>query len=159
MVAGIILTLCASVCFSEDVNGFRGLEWGVNISSTSGMQFVRTVTNKPDLKYYARPTDKLTFGDTPVSYIQYGFWKDQLYEIQIECDGDAHAALETAVEKKYGTAAVDSGQEQYCWSFPKTWISLRLDKGSHKAKLTFTSLLVNQAMAAYNKKAKETAKE
>ena len=74
----------------SEPHGFRGLEWGRDISTLKDMKHYSTeeFSTKGDVqKLYTRKNEVLKIGTAQVESIHYYFWKGKLYKVQINVKG------------------------------------------------------------------------
>lgn len=56
-----------------EADGFRGIKWGIDISSLKDMKYVRTDPSYGGIKIYLRKNDDLKIGGAKLESIEYSF--------------------------------------------------------------------------------------
>jgi len=99
--------------------GFRGIKWGTNIATVSGMKLVKTTG---DCKFYDREGDKLAIGVAKLSILRYGFYKKRFFSVTMSVTGDADwIGLLHAVSATYGKGCQPNKyKDVYLWGEPFT---------------------------------------
>ena len=139
--------------------GFRGLKWGTDIAVTPGMTLVET---DGDAKIYQRKDDKPSFGEAKLSGIAYAFYKRRFFTVNVETKGPQNwERLKLAVFSTYGEGekpkeTVDS----WVWREEGACLQLEYDQSSEQARLTLSSVRIqDEQLADEAKKAKEAKKD
>lgn len=91
-VIGVILTafVALSSAGAAEIDGFRGLRWGTELSTLKMAEFTKVPPFKgiaPDTESYRRTADELVVGGIPVEYINYNFRKGRLFSVNIDFKG------------------------------------------------------------------------
>ena len=139
--------------------GFRGLKWGTDIAVAPGMTLVET---DGDAKIYQRKKEKLSLGEAKLSGIAYAFYKRRFFTVNVETKGASNwEQLKLAVFTTYGEGekpkeAVDS----WVWREEGACLQLEYDQSSEQARLTLSSVRIqDEQLADEAKKAKEAKKD
>jgi hypothetical protein len=72
---------------SEPDSGFRGINWGSNISNIKGMKYVRADSSFGGLKIYTRTRDDLNIDGAKLEICEYYFWGGLFYSVMIATKG------------------------------------------------------------------------
>jgi hypothetical protein len=123
-------------CFLTN-NGFRDLQWGVNVSSVDGLEQLETDMDLENVIEYVRPKEILYIGNIALTSIIYAFWRDQLYMVTIWTqDYSNFSALREMVFKQFGKGRrSDQSHERYLWAETPTDMMLEYIKDSRKGFL------------------------
>ena len=85
---------------SEPV-GFRGIEWGTDISTLSGM--VSEFSYYEGGQTYTRKNDDLTIGGAKIKKIEYDFWQGKFIEVRVDAEDYTNFVdLKEATFEKFG---------------------------------------------------------
>jgi hypothetical protein len=118
------------IAFQNEPNGFRGLEWGSELSSLKDIELVENDMSRKFVKVYRIRNDELIIGDAKLEYIDYIAWKGKLSEVIILAKGNVNVEnLRAACIKQFG--------------YVKTWNKNKYvhTLNENKARQTSTSLL------------------
>lgn len=165
-----ILLICATSSFAQRNNfnpgsepdGFRDIKWGTDLSSLSGMQYLRTEQSYGGVKIYLRDGDELTIGRANLNKIEYNFWKEKLCGVFIFTEGFTNFdGLKAAVFEKFGKGSQSNRfMERFAWFGAQTDMILKYSEISKKGELFMISKKINEQMEAEDKqRAKEGAKK
>ncbi|MDI6764396.1 MAG: hypothetical protein QME83_15435 [Thermodesulfobacteriota bacterium] len=118
--------------FRSEPSGFRGIEWGTDISKLkNNLKYVRS--EEKDVRVYVRNKDELKIGKAQVKTIEYKFWTgfgkygaepEIFYAVYIETEGKENwKNLKEAAFDLFGKGT-DLGNESYGWRGKKTSITM-----------------------------------
>jgi len=136
------LSLMSSLAFCQGLggfrsgsepNGFRGIEWGTDISTLKDiLKYVRS--EEKDVRIYVRNKDELKIGKAELKKIEYKFWigfgkygaeREIFYAVYIESEGKENwKKFKEAVFDLFGRGK-DLGNESYGWRGEKTSIVMQ----------------------------------
>jgi len=127
---------------ASEPDGFRGIRWGTELSTLSGMEYYRTseiggslpvdlwdldhwvLLEKIGLKIYFRMGDELRMGGAELEKIEYGFWKGKFCEVTVTLRGSENwVSLREAVFQRFGRGTLSrfspplGGTEDFDWYF------------------------------------------
>ncbi|MBW2038241.1 MAG: hypothetical protein JRI46_01370 [Deltaproteobacteria bacterium] len=138
----------------SEPKGFRGIKWGANISTLSGMEYLETeYTKEGQVKWYLRQGDGLKIGDAEVESIEYGFWEGKLLAVTITTKGlHNFMKVKNAVFAKFGVGhKTKPPKEIYAWLGFESNIILKYDKNTKTGKL----YMISKSMRIQMKKPKK----
>ncbi len=119
-----------------DPDGFRGIQWGTDIKTLSGMNKVGTNPIYGGIEVYARKGDDLQVCGVEVESITYNFRKGKFFFVQIECDNLHFKDLEDAVFKKFGRGYdPHKSATRRIWLGQRAIMSLEYDEASKKGDI------------------------
>ena len=144
----LTILLMSGFAFAQTFNpgrepdGFRGIRWGTDISTLSGMEHYRTseiggtlpvdlwdldrgaLIEKIDLEIYLKTGDELRIGGAELEKIEYGFWRGKFCEITVTTRGPENwVSLREAVFEEFGKGTLSrfnpplGGIEEFDWYF------------------------------------------
>ena len=120
IIVSAIFLVCVTSLFaqrgfnlSSGLNGFRGIKWGTDISSLSGMQY-HTEDKERGVKYYRKEGDELKIGEANLNNIWYGFWNAKFLEVSIFCSRENFDNLKSAAFTIFGSVRPDR-EGNYSW--------------------------------------------
>ena len=116
--------------FRSEPSGFRGIEWGTDISKLKNiLKYLRS--EEKDVRVYVRNKDELKIGKAQVNTIEYKFWTgfgkygaepEIFYAVYIETEGKENwKNFKEAAFDLFGRGR-DLGNESYGWRGEKTSI-------------------------------------
>ncbi len=176
----IVLSILLLGCFSSvrpsklrsDVDGFRGMKWGTEITSLRDMEKIEQEGSSfTDLVWYIKKGDPLTLGQAKLGNISYAFWEGSFESVWIDFEGDenlellkkelfeqfgevleSEELLKRIDKKARGEAsAIEHPEVFYTWGGKNTEISLFYSKGGHKGNLSFISKKVSEERRTYER--------
>ncbi len=163
----MILTvgLWSNFCFAayktgSEPDGFRGIKWGTDISTLSGMRYLGTDPSWGGIKGYTRKNEALHLGSAKLKRIEYNFWRGKFFSVWVITQGYTNwAGLRDAVFEKYGKGYQDNKYiEYYRWLGSVTGMGLQYNEISERGELYMFSKEIDKQQKAYQKqKAKEGA--
>jgi hypothetical protein len=96
------------VSVRADVDGFRGMTWGLELTKAQKSKNMVLTTEEPEkgLTVYGIEGDQLTLGAAPLQTIQYFFWRDKLMMVMLLTSGEPnYLMLRAAVIEKFDTGS------------------------------------------------------
>jgi|WetSurMetagenome_2_1015567.scaffolds.fasta_scaffold113206_2 hypothetical protein len=151
VVIACLLTLSSvAKSVSEEIDGFRGMKWGMPISEIRKTQefVMKQDDGKDQFVYYSIVNDELRFGKVNATSIKYFFWKDKFSGVVIvakdEVDFDL---LKSATDEKFGlgiTGIGPSGEEIKVWDEEATVATLSYEMGTGRPQLVLFSKMINE---------------
>ena len=126
----------------SEPNGFRGINWGADISTLKDMVFVEGIDK--DVKRYERRRDELKIGKAKLDYIRYEFRKGKFYLVEIGFQGNENLNnLKETMFEIYGkgrsmSEKTEKESESYFWEGEKTEMIMIYD-GSLGGGITISS--------------------
>ncbi len=173
----VLLASCASTRYSRprvELDGFRGIKWGVDVSTLEGMQKAKQGKSaNRDIVWYTRRGDALTFGKANVENIFYSFWMGTFESVSIDFKGDENfrvfkqelferfgKVLESGelVRRSGSEALIErspilSGKEEfYLWDGKQTEMWLSYSKNLQKGTFSINSKKVSEERRDYEKR-------
>ena len=146
------VTVRQSVKLLDDKNGFRDLKFGTPLSEIKGLVSVEGST-----KYFTRPDDAMTVGESTIKTLVYGFYDGRLMSVRFSTEGLANSyhALQ-ALQASYGQGSKPNEYiEEYHWGSNKVSMNYEENPISHDADISiFDRALFARMMADGEKKAK-----
>ncbi|MFA7328974.1 MAG: hypothetical protein WC081_05675 [Candidatus Ratteibacteria bacterium] len=146
----------------SEPDGFRGIKWETELSTLSGMKYLRTDPTSGGIRQYTKKNDDLMIGGAKIESIEYGFWQGKFCSVFIRTKGPTNFTnLREATFEKFGEGFQDNKYiKNYGW-FPKiTKMVLGYDDASERGYLLMLSLEIwNQQTAWDGERAKEGAKK
>jgi LysM repeat protein len=144
----LVLAVSLSTALAADParkpDQFRGIRWGAEVSSLSGLTLV---DRDGDIIHYDRPGETKDLGGIPLRHVTYSFYKGQFYHADIGYEGEnSFAAIQRSLEEKYGppdavrekTDAAGHAYEVAVWDWPGyVFIGNRHDKGSPRGRIFY----------------------
>ena len=97
-------------------DGFRGIQWGTDVSDLSGIHHCRTDSDSEysNIEIYEKQNDEMRIGGAVLERIEYCFWQGKFYSIQVYAQGKQDIEyLKEAVFEKFG----DGGHEDKYFKF------------------------------------------
>jgi hypothetical protein len=155
-----------------DLDGFRDIRWGTEISTLKDMEKVEPDrSSNTDLVWYIRKGDPLTIGKAKLENIFYSFWMGSFEGVWIGFEGDENfetlkkelferfgKVLESEeLMKKMGGEAggeppsVKHAEEFYAWWGKNMEMTLSYSKGRHQGALSINSKKMSEERRAYEK--------
>ena len=107
------------LAFQDEPDGFRGIEWGTDISEWPDMSHVSR-------NVYQREDDELMIEDANVKRIHYKTYEGRLWGVSINYKGFSnHEKVQQTLFYLYGEADRSNRvTENYTWMGEDVWISL-----------------------------------
>jgi len=173
----ILLVGClASTQYSKprsELDGFRGIKWGAEITALGDMQKVeQDKSPNRDIVWYTRKGETLTFGRAKLENIFYSFWMGDFESVWMDFKGEENfealkkelferfgKVLEsgelmkkTEKEELIGPSAIGHGEEFYFWDGKRTETWLSYSKSRHKGTLSINSKKISEERRDYEKR-------
>lgn len=139
---------------SNGSGDFRGLRWGISTSEVDDLVHIGTDESYGGVERYIRSNDSMVIGCANLERIEYGFWRDQLMTVFINCNGFSnYTCLKDATFKKFGAGFKGNRfMEQYSWhELPATFIMLEYSEIKKEAKMWFMSNEITKKAEQHNK--------
>lgn len=163
-VAMVMMTMMLSGCFfadlPPDIDGFRGIKWGTNISKMNGFSKLGTNPSFGGIDLYSRDNDPLTMGSAKLDSILYWCWQGKFSEASIDSSGRINFESVLAISKeKFGEPFKENRYiEKYYWFNSTTSVRLEYNQVSDKGSMSFSSKEIAKDQLEYSKiKAREGA--
>ena len=164
----LIIGLWRNLSFAEsskfkpgsEPDGFRDIKWETDLSTLEDMEYFWTDPSYGGIKFYIREKDDLHIGETELTSIQYGFWKQKFSDVKVYTKGYVNwSGLKDAVFEKFGKGYQSNEFiERYFWFGDITDIILEYNEVSEIGSLWMSSRKIAEQQKAYDKqKAKEGA--
>ncbi len=147
---------------SKEPDGFRGIKWGTDISTLSGMNRCPEDSPEPHMAFYTREGDELQIGGAKLSIIAYGFYKHKFLVATLFTDNPIDFyALKDIVFEKFGSGdQPNKHKEEWLWLGKIAGIHLKYDKSSQEGSLWICSEKIRlQEKEDKKQKAKEGAEK
>jgi len=151
----LLVVMASSFAFGEwklggmgqrgtEPDGFRGIKWGTDISTLSGMEYVETLIGIKEFRIYKKKNDKLKIGGANLEKIKYGFWRGKFCSINIYTEGYSNwLDLKEFIFEKFGQGCPvgEDGEieDVWVWAGETIWMWLRYDKISKTGHLQMSS--------------------
>jgi len=172
----VFLVGCASTRYSKprsELDGFRGIEWGTEITELRDMQRVEQdkLSNK-DIVWYTRKGEALTFGKAKLENIFYSFWMGSFESVWIDFRGEENFEMlkkelferigkvlesgelmrKTDKEALVERSTMQRGEEEfYFWEGKQMEMWLSYSKNHQKGNLSINSKKISEERRAYEK--------
>lgn len=125
---------------APDLAGFRGMNWGANVSEFPGLVLL---SDDPFVQRYHKKNDRLRIGGIELESVIYNFYKGRFMGVSIETRGaDEWINLRDFMFDKFGPAPNVSAHlaaEQYEWRARRSTTHLQFFKKSRLVKLWIVS--------------------
>ena len=117
--------------------GFRGINWGTDISTLKDMEYFATDPDCEEVKAYIRKGDDLRLGEANLTGIGYHFWKEKFYCVTIGMKGHINwIGLKRALFEEFGEDFIKTPfREEYVFWGKIIEIKLQYDETSEKGDL------------------------
>ena len=173
----ILLVGCASTQYSKprsEIDGFRGIKWGAEVETLEGMEKLeRDKSSNPDIVWYARKGEKLTFGNVKVENIFYSFWMGNFESVWMDFKGEENfQVLKQEVFERFGKvlesgellkktekealierSTMRQGEEEfYFWDGKQMEMWLSYSKDRQKGSLSINSRKISEERRDYEKR-------
>jgi len=161
IVVMIVLIVSASACLaSGDIDGFRGIKWGTDISKMPGFKKVGTDPSYGGIDIFSRSKDSMSIGAAKLDSIQYGSWHGKFCNLSIKTTGYVnYQALLAASKEKFGDPSQPNQYiEKYYWDSDSAAMLADYNQFSHKGNIYMFSKEISKEQKEYdNAKAQEGA--
>jgi len=155
------ITGAVNLCAADFKDGFLGTAWGTPAEQLQGFT---KVAEDQDVSYYMNSEKQLKVFDALVSYVVYGFYKQQFFAVFINMDSIvAFSKVKKYINDKYGPPdiAMDTKRnlKTYAWKQDKVKIKLKSYDNENNMKLSFyyapiSRTLNEERVEAYHPKKK-----
>ncbi len=176
VIFSILLASCSATRYTKprvELDGFRGIQWGAEVTTLVGLQKVeKGKSANPDIDWYTRKGEVLTFGKAKVESVLYTFWMGTFESVWIDFKGDENfEALKQGLFEQFGKvlesgellsraesealierSPMRSGKEEfYLWDGKKTEMWLSYSKDLHKGTFSINSKKISEERRDYQK--------
>jgi len=155
-----------------DLDGFRDIKWGTEISALKDMEKVEPDrSSHPDLVWYTRKGDLLAIGRAELRNIFYSFWMGTFEGVWIGFEGDENfERLKKELFERFGKvleseelmrkmdgeagrepSTIKQTEEFYAWWGKNMEMTLSYSKGRHQGTLSINSKQIGEERRAYEK--------
>jgi hypothetical protein len=144
--------------FQNEPTGFRNIEWGARLNSISDKMTL--LGREKNVEKYARPGDKLNFGDAQLASIHYNFYKGQLKGVYIESKSGAMTAMVNTFQAQFGPGfQANPYIPRYLWNGTNTTIFLACSEATLSCQGVIDSVRVEAEQKADDAVAARGAKQ
>jgi hypothetical protein len=156
----LMLILCFTLLFlsvsaqAEDIDGFRGMNWGDPLPKEGMTFFKKDSTTYGGMDFYKRDGDVMKIGGAKLDIIMYGYWNDKLSDVIIICSGyNNYSSLLLALKNKFGNPRQPNKyKETYLWSDnSKARIALLYDSIDKKTSVYMASTSITSEQYEWEK--------
>jgi hypothetical protein len=115
---GLILIVASISIATERPTGFRGVTWGTEYSTVKDkLVHWRTDPSYGGIKFYLMNNDKMVMGTAKLDGIEYGFWQNKFYGVNVFFSGDINfSSIKGALFERFGSGSKpDRFIEKYFW--------------------------------------------
>lgn len=164
---------CGCVCFPSiccfaaragslppEIDGFRGIKWGTDISKSPDFKKVGTDSSFGGIDLYERLNDSPFIGAAQLEKIVYGCWQGKFDHVSITFSGfnNFHNLLESSKERFGAPYKKNKYIDEYFWSNDLSFALIDYSDITKKGKMSFYSKAVMEEEKKYTKaKAREGA--
>ena len=143
LVLFVLIPACG-FCFQNEPAGFRGIQWGTEISTLEHMVLVKEKPDNPiqqGLKMYYKKSEVMTKGRATLNQVGYVFFKDKFISAQISTEGSSNwLGLKDDAFEIFGKGEQpDQSFEQYFWFGNKSNIKLNYNKETERGSLSMVA--------------------
>lgn len=157
----------------SEIDGFRGIKWGTEITTLEGMERLKKdKPSSPDVVWYRRKGETLTFGNAKVENIFYSFWMESFESVWIDFRGDENfEVLKKELFERFGKVLESGelmkktddeglierstmqhrGEEFYFWEGKQMEMWLSYSKNLQKGSLSINSKKISEERRSYEK--------
>jgi len=183
-ILAIVFSIFLIGCFAStrssklraDLDGFRDIKWGTEISALKDMEKVEADKSaNTDLVWYTRKGDLLTIGKAEVRNIFYSFWMGTFEGVWIGFEGDENfETLKQELFDRFGKvleseelmrkmdaeagrepSTIKHAEEFYAWWGKNMEMTLSYSKVRHQGTLAINSKKMSEERRAYEKQRKK----
>lgn len=135
----VFLLPTSALAFQDEPDGFRGIEWGTDISEWPDMTHVSR-------NVYQRENDELTIEDASLREIHYKTYEGRLWGVIIRYDDyNNHEKLKQTFFQVYGEAdESDRLTERYSWIGSDVRIFMRYSESGGRGSITYDYRLLQE---------------
>ena len=123
-------------------DGFRGIRWGTEAKSLSGLKFVKTDPSYGGIKIYTRESDELRIGGATLEGIYYHFWDGKLWAVNASTKGVANwQSLREAAIERFGDEYLQGYDyaEDCSWNGSCARLTLKYDVATQTGTMSMSS--------------------
>jgi hypothetical protein len=136
----LFLGLLSLASEAQELDGFRGVMWGQNLSSFSYMKFLDEFDS---LRYYKKMNDKMYLGSAGLDEIAYAFESNRFVGAVLSSNGQENAQrIFETLNLAYGTPSKQNDNNCY-WPFGEVCVFYNYNPSS---KRLFVSYLTETAI-------------
>jgi hypothetical protein len=153
MLTLLLVNMPAAYAFTDEPEGFRGINWGTSLSAVREQFRASPAYTSDGIDYYVRITDELKLGTAIIDRIVYGFWQEKFYNAEL-----AYTGYNNFIGVKDTTAARFGTPKQPYWSTPifywesaRTGIILDHNNPGNRGKLLLYSKIIHKEKELYDK--------
>jgi hypothetical protein len=179
-ILAILVSIFLVGCFAStrssklraDLDGFRDIQWGTEISTLKDMEKVESDrSSSTDLVWYTRKGDLLAIGKAKLEKIFYSFWMGTFEGVWISFEGDENfETLKKELFERFGKvleseelmkkmdgetvwepSTIRHAEEFYAWWGKTMEMTLSYSKGRHQGTLSINSKKMSEERRAYEK--------
>jgi hypothetical protein len=179
-ILAVVCSIFLAGCFAStrssklraDLDGFRDIKWGTEISTLKDMEKVESDrASRPDLVWYTRKGDLLTIGRAKLESIYYSFWMGAFEGVWIGFEGDENfEALKKELFERFGKvleseeliqkmegeagrepSTIKHAEEFYAWWGKNMEMTLSYSKSRRQGTLLINSKKISEERRAYEK--------
>ncbi len=125
---------CGSPAAGEP-DGFRGIKWGADVSSVSGLSQIAADGN---LLLYEKRDDRLQMGEVTLQQVIYGFYKGRFYMGMVYFPAVDFKRIEEMVTRQLGQPAnPDNTPSKLIWDSDNVSVLLTLGDTTDQGRLVY----------------------
>ena len=125
---------CGSHAASE-LDGFRGIKWGTEAASVSG---INQIAAEGNLLLYEKNDDQLQMGEVRLEQVVYGFYKGRFYMGMVYFPSAGFKRIEEMLTRQLGEPAKpDNTPSKLIWDGDTVSVLLSLGESSDQARLVY----------------------
>jgi hypothetical protein len=142
--------------FKNEPDGFRGIQWGADLSAIKGMKHIGSLPQHGGVKIYAREDDALQIGKATLESIEYASWQGKFLGVFIKTFFFSDwEALKAACFENFGRGDKPKVyNDEYFWKGDKATINLVVNEGGIGGTLYILSTELTLQQEAYGKSKK-----
>jgi hypothetical protein len=120
---------------SGDPDSFRGVKWGTEASSVSGLNRIAT---EADLGFYERGGDRLQLEEVKLDQVIYGFYKGRFYMGMIYFPAPGFNRVKDILTRQFGKPAnPDNTPSKLLWDGTEVSVLLALGDTAEVARIIY----------------------
>lgn len=130
LLAAVVLSLAVSChAFQNESDGFRGVNWGENISTRKDMTFISSVGKQKLEKIYSRKNEVNTLEKIKLISIQYVYLEDKFSEVKINFAKKDFESMKRICFSKFGKVNVSKmiSGNHYVWNGTRSSVILTIN--------------------------------
>lgn len=158
LISNIIFNCNHAFAFKNEPEGFRGIAWGTNLFSLSGINCIDIDKNN---KSCTRINDKQNIGDAEITHIRYNFYKNLFESVGFITNGYSNSrSILNSLNEQFGNGEKHNQYiESYNWIGENTYISYKEENINHKAYIFFLSIKMQKLINEDKKNSAIKSKE